>query len=118
VTGASPLCTHASAWHFTAKIAKLPELTRRGQFGVQIQGYRRYFSSMIEKTPRARGMSKKELRARIDWVIAEEERTYRRLIELRDLFRAITDELDSPTASLPNISNIAGTPTPFRRSKP
>jgi hypothetical protein len=30
---------------------------------------------MIEKTPRARGMSEKELRARIDRVIAEEERT-------------------------------------------
>jgi hypothetical protein len=59
---------------------------------------------MIEKTPRARGMSEKELRARIDRVIAEEERTYGRLIELRDLFHAITGELDSPTASLPNIS--------------
>jgi hypothetical protein len=39
---------------------------------------------MIEKTPRARRMSEKELRARIDRVIAEEERTYGRLIELRD----------------------------------
>jgi hypothetical protein len=45
---------------------------------------RRDFSSMIEKTPRARGMSEKELRARIDRVIAEEERTYGRLIELRE----------------------------------
>jgi hypothetical protein len=56
-------------------IAKLPELLRRGQFGVQTQSYHRYFSSMIEKTPRARRMSEKELRARIDRVIAEEERT-------------------------------------------
>jgi hypothetical protein len=39
---------------------------------------------MIEKTPRARRMSEKELRARIDRVIAEEERTYGRLIELRE----------------------------------
>ena len=61
---------------------------------------------MIEKTPRARRMSEKELRARIDRVIAEEERTYGRLIELRDLFRAITGELDSSTASLPNISTL------------
>jgi hypothetical protein len=99
-------------------IAKLPELFRRGQFGVQTQSYRRYFSSMIEKTPRARRMSEKELRARIDRVIAEEERTYGRLIELRDLFRAITGELDSSTASLPNISNIVATPSRFRRSKP
>ena len=38
-------------------------------------------------------------RARIDRVIADEERTYGRLLELRDLFRAITGELDSPTAS-------------------
>ena len=58
---------------------------------------------MVEKTPRAHRMGEKELRARIDRVIAEEERTYGRLIELRDLFHAISDELDSPTASLPNI---------------
>jgi tetratricopeptide (TPR) repeat protein len=51
-------------------------------------------------------------------VIAEEERTYGRLIELRDLFHAITGELDSPTASLPNISNIVARPSRFRRSKP
>ena len=99
-------------------VAKLPERLWRGQFGVQTQSYRRYFSSMIEKTPRARRMSEKELRARIDRVIAEEERTYGRLIELRDLFRAITGELDSSTASLPNISNIVATPSRFRRSKP
>jgi hypothetical protein len=36
----------------------------------------------------------------------------------RDLFHAITGELDSPTASLPNISNIVATPSRFRRSKP
>ena len=89
-----------------------------GQFGVQTQSYRRYFSSMIEKTRRARRMSEKELRARIDRVIAEEERTYGRLIELRDLFRAISGELDSSTASLPNISNIVATPSRFRRSTP
>jgi hypothetical protein len=70
---------------------------------------------MIEKTPRARGMSEKELRARIDRIIAEEERTYGRLL---DLFRAITGELDSPTAGLPNISNIVGMPSRFRHSKP
>ena len=98
--------------------ARLPELLRRGQFAVQTQSYHRYFSSMIEKTPRARRMSEKELRARIDRVIAEEERTYGRLIELRDLFRAITSELDSSTASLPNISNIVATPSRFRRSRP
>jgi hypothetical protein len=73
---------------------------------------------MIEKTPRARGMSEKELRARIDRIIAEEERTYERLLELRDLFRAITGELDSQTAGLPNISNIGGMPSRFRHSKP
>ena len=51
-------------------------------------------------------MSEKELRARIDRVIAEEERTYGRLLELRDLFHAIISELDSPTPGLPSISNI------------
>jgi hypothetical protein len=56
--------------------------------------------AMIEKTPRAGRMSEKELRARIDRVIAEEERTYGRLIELRDLFHAITGELESPDGQL------------------
>ena len=87
-------------------------------FGFQTQSYRRYFSSMIEKTPRPRGMSEKELRARIVRVVAEEERTYGRLIELRDLLHAVTGELDSATATLPNISNIIATPSRFRRSKP
>ena len=49
---------------------------------------------MIEKTPRARGMSEKELRARIDRVIAEEERTYGRLLELRDQLEAVIGELN------------------------
>ena len=71
----------------SANIAKLPEMLRRGQFSVQTQSYHRYFRSMIEKTPRARRISQKELRGRIDRVIAEEERAYGRLIELRDLFR-------------------------------
>ena len=61
---------------------------------------------MSEETPPVRRMSEKELRARIDRVIAEEERTYGRLLELRDLLRAIISELDSPTPGLPSISNI------------
>ena len=73
---------------------------------------------MIEETPPVRRMSEKQLRARIDQVIAEEERTYGRLIELRDLLHAITGELDSATATLPNISNIITRPSRFRRSKP
>ena len=67
-------------------------------------------------------MSEKELRARIDRVIAEEERTYGRLLELRDQLEAVIGELESsqalgPTA-LPNISNIVAQPSRFRRSKP
>ena len=108
----------STARRITADIAKLPESCGEANFGFQTLSYRRYFSSMIEKTPRARRMSEKELRARIDRVIAEEERTYGRLIELRDLFHAITGEIDSPTASMPNISNIVATPSRFRRSKP
>ena len=53
---------------------------------------------MIEKTPRARRMSKKELRARIDRVIAEEERTYGRLLELRDQLDAVIGELESSSS--------------------
>jgi hypothetical protein len=41
-------------------------------------------------------------RLQIDRVVAEEERTYGRLLELRDLFHAII----SPTPGLPSISNI------------
>ena len=68
-------------------------------------------------------MSEKELRARIDRVIAEEERTYGRLLELRDQLEAVIGELESsqalgPTAPLPNISNIVAQPSRFRRSKP
>jgi hypothetical protein len=77
---------------------------------------------MIEETPPVRGMSEKELRARIDRVIAEEERTYGRLLELRDQLEAVIGELDraalGPTAGLPNISNIVAQPSRFRRSKP
>ena len=57
---------------------------------------------MSEETPPVR-RSEKELRARIDRVIAEEERTYGRLLELRDLLHAIIRELDSPTPGLPSI---------------
>jgi hypothetical protein len=111
------------ARRIAANIAKLPESCGEANFGFQTLSYRRYFSSMIEKTPRARGMSEKELRARIDRVIAEEERTYGRLLELRDQLEAVIGELESsqalgPTARLPNISNIVAQPSRFRRSKP
>ena len=117
------LLTHHDARRIAANIAKLPESCGEANFGFQTLSYRRYFSSMIEKTPRARGMSEKELGARIDRVIAEEERTYGRLLELRDQLEAVIGELESsqalgPTARLPNISNIVAQPSRFRRSKP
>jgi hypothetical protein len=64
-------------------------------------------------------MNEKEHRARIDRLVAEEEHTYGRLLELRDQLDAIAGELDraalSPTAGLPNISNIVALPSRFRR---
>jgi hypothetical protein len=67
-------------------------------------------------------MNEKQLRARIDRVVSEKERTYGRLLELRDQLDAIVGELDraalSPTAGLPNISNIVALPSRFRGSKP
>jgi hypothetical protein len=76
---------------------------------------------MSEETPPVRRMNEKELRARIDRVVAEEERTYGRLLELREKLEAVIDELDraalSPAAGLPNISNIIALPSRFRQSK-
>ena len=99
------------------------EISYQTKITTVMLSYRRYFSGMVEKTPRARGMSEKELRARIDRVIAEEERTYGRLLELRDQLEAVIGELESsralgPTARLPNISNIVAQPSRFRLSKP
>jgi hypothetical protein len=82
------------------------------------QNYHRYFSSMSEETAAVRPMSEKELRARMDWIIAEEERTYRRLLELRDKFKAVVAELDraaSSAAELPNLTNIVALPSRFPR---
>jgi hypothetical protein len=68
---------------------------------------------MIQKIPPARRMSEKKLRARIDRVIAEEERIYGRRLELRDVFHAFTGELDSPTASLPSSRRLLPCPRGF-----
>jgi hypothetical protein len=57
-----------------------------------------------------------------DRIIAEEERTYGRLLELGDHLNAIVGELDraahSPEAALPNISNIIAMPSRFPRRRP
>ena len=49
---------------------------------------------MNEKTSRARALSKKEFQARVDRMIADEERTFGQLLELRDRVNAIVAELD------------------------
>jgi hypothetical protein len=64
-------------------------------------------------------MSEKELRARIDRVIAEDERTYERLLNLGDKFKAVVAELDraaNSAAVLPNITNIVAPPSHRRRA--
>jgi hypothetical protein len=61
-------------------------------------------------------MSEKELRARIDRIIADEERTCGQLLELRDRVNAVVVELDRaahPVDALPNISKIVATPSRF-----
>ena len=76
---------------------------------------------MSEESAAVRPMSEKELRARMDWIIAEEERTYMRLLELRDKFKAVVAELDraaSSAAELPNITNIVALPSRFPRRWP
>ena len=76
---------------------------------------------MSEETPPVRRMSEKELRARIDRIIAEEERTYERLLELGDKFKAVLAELDLAANSatvLPNITNIVALPSRFPRRLP
>jgi hypothetical protein len=70
---------------------------------------------MVEMTSRARALSKKEFRARVDRMIADEERTFGQLLELRDRVIAIVAELDrsDPVAALPSISKIIATPRGF-----
>ena len=67
------------------------------------------FSSMSEETPPARRMSEKELRARIDRIIADEQRTCEQLLELRDRVKRAAHPVDA----LPNISKIIATPSRF-----
>ena len=74
------------------------------------------FCSMNEKTSRARALSKKEFQARVDQMIADEERTFGQLVELRDRVNAIVAELDQThdtVAALPSISKIIATPSRF-----
>jgi hypothetical protein len=76
---------------------------------------------MSEETPPVRRISEKELRARIDRIIAEEERTYEWLLELGDKFKAFVAELDraaNSAAVLPNITNIVALPSRFPRRRP
>ncbi len=76
---------------------------------------------MSEDTPPVRRISEKELRARIDRIISEEERTYERLLELGAKFKAVVVALDRAANSateLPNITNIVALPSRFPRRRP
>jgi hypothetical protein len=72
---------------------------------------------MSQRKFHASRMFKKEIRARFDRIIADEERTYGELLELRDRLSAIVAELDraahSPVDALPNISKIIAVPSQF-----
>jgi hypothetical protein len=71
---------------------------------------------MVKMTSRARVISKKEFRARLDRMIADEERTFGQLLELRDRVTGIVAELDrshDPVAALPSISKIIAAPSRF-----
>ena len=69
---------------------------------------------MSEETPPARRMSEKELRARIDRIIADEQRTCEQLLELRDRVKRAAHPVDA----LPNISKIIATPSRFPSRMP
>jgi len=63
-----------------------------------------------------RALSKKEFRARVDRMIADEERTFGQLLEMQDRVTGIITELDGvhdPMAALPKISKIINTPSRF-----
>ncbi len=71
---------------------------------------------MTEKTFHVRALNKKEFRARLDRMIADEERTFGQLLELQDRVNAIVGELNrthDPVAALPGISKIIATPSQF-----
>jgi hypothetical protein len=68
---------------------------------------------MTEETPPVRRMSETELRARIDRIIADEERTRGQLLELRDRVVAELNRAAHPMDALPNISKIIAAPSRF-----
>jgi len=71
---------------------------------------------MTEKTFHVRALNKKEFRARLDRMLADEERTFGQLLELRDRVTGIVAELDrshDPVAALPSISKIIATLSGF-----
>jgi len=81
---------------------------------------------MNEKTSRARALSKKEFQARVDRMIADEERTFGQLLELRDRVNAIVAELDQthdtvaalPSQAFPKFESYGMSETAaFRRWK-
>jgi hypothetical protein len=69
-----------------------------------------------EKTSRTRALSKKQFRARIDRMNADEERTFGQLLELRDRVTAIIAECNrvhDPVVALPSIAKIIHAPSRF-----
>jgi hypothetical protein len=61
---------------------------------------------MIERPLRDRRMTKKQFQARIDRIIAEEQRTYQRLLWVRDHLNAVRAAHNLTTTALETSSNI------------